>query len=101
MTAVAYAATHTIAGNLENGNKIVFSHIVGDLGTAGITPVVVDPLRRINGWWMGVRSPGNTATTFEVVCTGGTSGANVIYITAAGDTATSGAEIDVISFGVG
>jgi hypothetical protein len=83
MATAVYTGTHTVVGKTADGTKVVFSKFVGDRA--------------------GVRSPGVTATTFEIVAgkdTSELSGANMIYFTQLAQTSTSGAQIDVISFGV-
>jgi hypothetical protein len=104
MATAVYTGTHTVVGKTADGTKVVFSKFVGDrAGTSGVYGVRVTPLKRIDSFWAGVRSPGVTATTFEIVAgkdTSELSGANMIYFTQLAQTSTSGAQIDVISFGV-
>ncbi|HPE06163.1 MAG TPA: hypothetical protein PLW50_00380 [Smithellaceae bacterium] len=100
MAAVKISGQHTVVGVTSNGKKIVFSDFTTDNGTAGITPCTIKPLVKIDQWFMGVKTVGNTSGAFTAVLGSDTSylsGSNVIYVTPG--ATTTGAKLCITSIG--
>jgi hypothetical protein len=87
MTAVVIGATHKVLGTLRDGEKVVFTELRPDDGSAGTTVVRVDPLTKIFAYTWGVKENNLSGTALNVDITPGG--------TVSGKTTTSGPLLNV------
>lgn len=90
---------NTVIGTFHNGRKIVSTVVTAKSADVDITPITVTPLTRVISYVPSVHTSLPASTSGQIVyTTGGTSGANLIWMKPS--LTINGSIIEIISMGV-
>jgi len=101
MAITSSTQAHTIVGTFHNGRKIVSTVVTALSDDIDITPITINPLTRILTYIPSIHTtlPADATYSGQIVyATGGTSGANIIWMTP--DQIINGSIIEIISIGI-